>query len=155
MGVSVSRLKASDLFEILDFSELQDIAAIAYEKEFEAGHVIFRPGDRAEEMYIVEEGRVSIEIEVGPSERISVYVLGPGNFFGYPSLLSSKAYTTVGTCLEKTKLIAIRGDQLLSLLEKDPKRGCKVLRRLAELIAKKLAETRRQLVFCVLPPTRA
>jgi CRP-like cAMP-binding protein len=58
-------------------------------------------------------------------------------------------------CLEKTKLIAIPGDKLLSLLEKDPSRGYKVMKKLAELIAKKLAETRRQLVFCVLPPSRA
>jgi hypothetical protein len=37
MGVNVTRLKASDLFEVLEFSELQDIAALAYEKLFEAG----------------------------------------------------------------------------------------------------------------------
>jgi CRP-like cAMP-binding protein len=155
MGVNVTRLKASDLFEVLEFSELQDIAALAYEKLFEAGQIIFKPGQRADEIYIVEEGRVSIEVEVGPSERISVYVLGAGEFFGYPALLPSKAYTTYCVCLEKTKLIAIPGDKLLSLLEKDPSRGYKVMKKLAELIAKKLAETRRQLVFCVLPPSRA
>ena len=155
MGVDVAKLKASDLLGVLETSELQDIAAIAHEKQFEAGQIIFKPGDKADEIYIVEEGRVSIEIEVGSSERIGVYVLGPGEFFGYPALLSSRAYTTFGVCLERTKLIAIPGEKLLSLLEKDPAKGCKVLRRLAELIAKKLAETRRQLVFCVLPPSRA
>ncbi|MEM2282077.1 MAG: cyclic nucleotide-binding domain-containing protein [Candidatus Hadarchaeales archaeon] len=155
MPVQPERLRVTDLFEHLSFQELQDIAAIAQEEEYEAGHVLFKPGDRAEKIYLIEKGRVSIEIEITPTERIGVYVLGEGNFFGYPALLPSKTYTTVGTCLERTKLITIEASRLLSLLEKDPKRGFKVMQKVAELIAKKLADTRRQLVFCVLPPTRA
>lgn len=152
MGVTPEILKGMDIFEFLKLEELKDIAKLAKIEEFEQGGLIFEEGDNAEKIYMVLEGRVSIEITIYPGKRAPVYTMTKGKFFGYPSLLRIRKFTTAARCLDRVKVISIVADELENkIFKKDCRRGYLVMKRTAELIAQKLSDTRMQLLSLLQP----
>jgi CRP/FNR family transcriptional regulator len=149
MTVAPEVLKKMDIFEFLKLEELKDIAELAETEVFEQGGLIFKEGDRAEKIYLILEGRVSIEVPVYSGKEIPVYTLSKGRFFGYPSLLRTRRFTTNARCLDKVTVVSIVADELVNkIFKKDCRRGYLVMVRMTELIAKKLQETRMQLLSC-------
>lgn len=152
MAVAPEILKRMDIFEFLKLEELKDIAELARFEEFEQGNLIFKEGERAEKIYMILEGRVSIEIEIYSGKRVSVYTLAKGKFFGYPSLLRTRKFTTYARCLDNVKVVSIVADELVDkIFKKDCRRGYLVMKRNAELIAQKLSDTRMQLLSLLRP----
>jgi CRP-like cAMP-binding protein len=152
MKVTPEMLKRMDIFEFLKLDELKDIAAISKVEEFEQGELIFKEGDWAEKIYMILEGRVAIETPIYPGKKAPVYTLTKRAFFGYPSLLRTRKFTTDARCLDKVKVIVIVADELEGkIFKKDCRRGYLVMKRVAELIAQKLSETRMQLLSLVQP----
>jgi CRP-like cAMP-binding protein len=152
MAVAPEILKGMDIFEFLKLEELKDIAELAKVEEFEQGDFIFKEGDRAEKIYMVLEGRVSIEIPIYPGKMVSVYTMTKGRFFGYPSLLRVRRFTTAARCLDRVKVVSIVADELENkIFKEDCRRGYLVMKRTAELIAQKLSDTRMQLLSLVQP----
>ena len=147
MQVTPEILKGMNLFEFLKLEELKDIAALARIEEFSSGDFIFKEGDKAEKIYLVLEGRVTVEIEIGPNKRVAVYTETKGKMFGYHSLVKPHSFSTYARCLDKVKLVTIRADELIEKVFKaDCRRGYLVMNKLAEIIGMKLKETRMQLL---------
>ena len=152
MVVAPEILKGMDIFEFLKLEELKDIAELAKIEEFEQGDLIFKEGDTAEKIYMVLEGRVSVEIIIYPGKRAPVYTMTKGKFFGYPSLLRVRKFTTAARCLDKVKVVSIVTDELENkIFKKDCRRGYLVMKRTAELIAQKLSDTRMQILSLLQP----
>jgi CRP/FNR family cyclic AMP-dependent transcriptional regulator len=152
MAVTPEILKGMDIFEFLKLGELRDIAKLAKVEEFKQGEFIFKEGNRAEKIYMVLEGRVSIDILIYPGKMVSVYTMTKGRFFGYPSLLRVRRFTTAARCLDRVKVVSIVADELENkIFKKDCRRGYLVIKRAAELIAEKLSDTRMQLLSLVQP----
>lgn len=147
MQVTAEMLKGMNLFEFLKVDELKDIAALAKIEEYNSGDYVFREGDKAEKIYLVLEGRVAVEIEVGPGKKVVVYTETKGKMFGYPSLVKPHIFTTCARCLDKVKLITIKAEDLVEkVFKNDCRSGYLVMNKLAEIIAMKLKETRIQLL---------
>lgn len=51
-------LKESQVFSILTYAELEQIASSVLEKQYEAGTTIFKEGDSADELLVSQEGKV-------------------------------------------------------------------------------------------------
>ena len=152
MEVTPEILKGMDTFEFLKLEELKDIAKLAKIEEFEQGDLIFKEGDKAEKIYMVLEGRVSTEITIYSEKRAPVYTMTKGKFFGYPSLLRVRKFTTAARCLDRVKVVTIAADELENkIFKKDCRRGYLVMKRAAELIAQKLSDTRMQLLSLLQP----
>ena len=79
------RLRTIPLFAELDDNTLLAIAEIASEVEVPAGQVMIRPYDPGLGMFVVEEGRVVVELSHGREVE-----LGPGEFFGELALLDTE-----------------------------------------------------------------
>jgi len=147
MSVTPEMLKGMDIFEFLKLEELKDIAALAKIEEFNSGDFVFKEGDKAEKIYMVLEGRVTVEIEIGPNKKVVIYTENKGNMFGYPSLIKPHIFTTYARAQDKVKLVTIKADDLIEKIFKpDCRRGYLTMNKLAEIIAHKLKETRIQLL---------
>ncbi len=77
-----SSLNQAPLLGGLDARALSLIAAVSTVRHVEAGRSIYRDGDEANAMYIVEQGKVSIRRSDGDLE------LGSGDTFGGMALLN-------------------------------------------------------------------
>lgn len=137
---SQGALNVGELFHGISEPTLAKLAALATRVEFEAGSSLYGPGDAAEDVFVLESGR--IEFQIGRDDRTSPagFMLKKGEVFGWAALLENQP-TRIARAhvLEKSSLLRINGKQLLQVLEADPASGYIVMRRLAGLIARFLA----------------
>jgi CRP-like cAMP-binding protein len=108
--------------------------------------VIFDQGDRANFLYFVLEGKVSIRFNPEDGPVLSVAELDEGDVFGWSSALGSECYTSSAICTEGGIFIRMVGDELKNLCQEHPETGILILNRLAGVIAQRLRSTHEKVV---------
>lgn len=131
-------IKEAGLFKEIASHIINEIAGIATEEVFTAGHVIFEKGDMADYLYILEEGEVKITF---PGKRnMTFQVDKPGHMLGWSAMMEPRRYTARGECVKESKLIKIDGNRLTRIFERHPSEGLLVMRRLAGVVSGRLVK---------------
>jgi len=142
VGAQLSALDVGELFHGLERPILEKLTALARREVHEAGDVLYRPGDPAQDFFVLDSGRV--EFIVGRDERTALggFMLKKGELFGWAALLEGQPQRIASArCLERSELLRINGESALRVLEGEPAAGFAVMRRLAALIARYLASS--------------
>lgn len=113
-------LQSVPLFEALVDEELTLLATQCSVRRFDAGDRIFRQGEPADGLYVIEHGAVSIVNDrVGePVQRLAR--LGPGGYFGEMGLLDSGERSATAIASEESSVIHVRKQDLIGLLQQRP-----------------------------------
>ena len=114
--------------------------------QWDAGETVFREGDRDSFLYVVEEGRVAIEIAVPGRGRVTILTVGPGEVFGWSSLFHQRPKTASARTIEPTRALALDAGRLRELCDADPRLGYLLTRRILEVVSERLKATRMQLL---------
>ncbi|MDP6917116.1 MAG: cyclic nucleotide-gated ion channel [SAR86 cluster bacterium] len=80
-----------------------------------AKKVIFEKGDEADSMYIIEIGRVEINLDPNPPA-----IKDQGDFFGEMGLVSDNPRMATVTTLDEVKLLQLKKEDLNELIEEHP-----------------------------------
>ena len=140
--VAQSALSAAELLAGISAPTLQALTELAKTEQFEAGRALYDVGDPADDLFILETGRV--EFLIGRDERVSPagFMLRKGEVFGWAALLDNQPRRIArATCLEPSQILRINGKAALRVLESDPASGYLVMRRLSALIARYLVSS--------------
>ena len=139
-------LKHSDLFRGLSDNELDKVLPLCREVVYEVGVIIFPEGAPCDTIYIVETGRVALEMSFHISrageESATITVVSQAGCLCWSGLIDPYILTATGRTLETTKLIALNTRELEDLLEENPKIGHKVMRNAAGISASRLGHAR-------------
>jgi CRP-like cAMP-binding protein len=131
----------------LSEEELAQVAALCYERVFQAGEIIVRQCEPTDELYIIESGSAEVELSgngrpteqtvaARPRARIS---LGQGQVFGEMALVDTGLRSATVRCSSNgTRVLVIRRHDLIGLCEQDTDIGYRVMRNLAADISFKL-----------------
>ena len=144
-------LRDCEILSALSDTKLEEVAASVLEKEYEAGTTILREGDSADELLVLQEGKVALQMtllnERGQTSRsVSVDIVSTNEVVGWSAIVEPYTYTLTAICLQKVKALSISGNKLRWLLEDNPEIGYEVLKGLIKVIASRLQETRHLLV---------
>ena len=126
--------------------QLDQIAGIASSLNWDAGTTVFREGDRDSFFYVVEEGRVAIEIAVPGRGRVVILTVGPGEIFGWSSILAERPKTASARTIEPVRALALDASRLRELCDAEPQLGYLLTRRILEVVSERLKATRMQLL---------
>ena len=133
-------LDVGELFNGLNAATLQKLAALATPEQHPKGATLYRPGDPAEDFYVLDSGRVEFLIGRGERTAPAGFMLKKGEVFGWAALLDGyPARIASARCVEDSRLLRINGKRALGVLEQDSQAGFIVMRRLAALVARYLA----------------
>ena len=77
--------------------------------------------------YIIRGGKVGLSKEVAIVEEEGGSILGPGDFFGVVSTMSSHSHIETAQALTDVSLIAVRRDQYDLLIEKNAPVAMKII----------------------------
>jgi CRP-like cAMP-binding protein len=128
--VTADELRAIPLFAGVSEPGLERIAECAGEIEAEPGQVLALAGDPGSGMFVLLEGRVTIEA------RGARYELGPGEFFGELSLLSPGQERVARVrAATAVRCLGLPRDDALALIESEPALALAMLRELARRLA--------------------
>ena len=139
------------IYEPLSDVELDSIASISQSKEYEAGATIFNEKGPAEELYVVEKGKVALQMQLLLSQpqltkKVTVDIVNPREVFGWSVLVAPYRYTLTAVCLEPTSVLATDGIKLRALIDNNHRIGYQVLNQLIKVVASRLDETCHMLI---------
>ena len=125
------------LFEDLNARELDAVQRLLHRRDYVAGESVFVQGEPGLGMYIILRGAISIQSEPSGRELVS---LEHGDFFGEIALLNEVIRTATARAKTDCTLLSLFQPDLLSLLDRNPRLGVKVLLALARLAGLRLVE---------------
>jgi len=141
--VTAEWLKKTDLFGSLEELQLSVILSYASAESFPEGKTIFHQGDEAHYLYVLIGGAVALTVKTGEKiDLMTSTIEKEGSIFGMPSLLEPFSYNVTATCLKPSKLLIIQAVAVKKHIEKDPKLGMEIMRKLASIYFNRLNEMR-------------
>ena len=144
--VSTDDLTACELFGGLTTAELEQIAAIAHKQTYQPGELICVEQERADRVFILDRGRVQLNIHLRsslePDGEVTIEEVEPGRVFGWSSLVKQRRFTASARALEPVSVIVVWADDLNGLFDRSAHIGFVVVKQLAEVIASRLDHTR-------------
>jgi CRP-like cAMP-binding protein len=135
-----------NIFEGLNDSEINSILSLGEEVTFNKGALILVESVRTSEIYIIMEGRVSIDIgsvsfDKGVRAKIQLAVLRQGAIFGEMAFLENQRRTANVTAIDKVNVVKIDRDKLLDLFSKNHYIGYIFMRNLSFILSQRLEDT--------------
>jgi signal transduction histidine kinase len=138
-------LKAASIFAGVSQEVLHRIAAFSHEEVYQPGETIFVEGDAAEKLYVVKEGEVALEARLstrpGSMRRGTIDTISSGGAIGWSVFLGSPL-TVTGKAISATKVIAVDGEALRSLLIAEPQACSLVMSEVVRIVSSRLSHTR-------------
>jgi len=132
----VERLGAVDIFAPLSSEETAMLAQAATSHVFAPGETVIRGGDPGSSMFVVHNGRVSVQISESGRAR-NVATLSEGAFFGEMALFTGEPRTASVVAVEETEVLEIGHDAMKRVFDNNPD--------LVESLSHIIAERRRGL----------
>ena len=103
-GAIVERLAAVDIFAPLSAEETAMLAHAATSHVFAPGETVIRAGDPGSSMFVVHNGRVSVQVSENGRSR-TVATLSEGAFFGEMALFTGEPRTANIVAIEETEVL--------------------------------------------------
>jgi small-conductance mechanosensitive channel/CRP-like cAMP-binding protein len=118
-GAIVERLAAVDIFAPLSVEETAMLAQAATNHVFAPGETVIRAGDPGESMFVVHNGRVSVQLSENGRAR-TVATLSEGAFFGEMALFTGEPRTANVVALEETEVLEIGHAAMKQVFDTNP-----------------------------------
>jgi CRP-like cAMP-binding protein len=135
--ISTNRLRKIDFLHGLTEEELNRIAHFFTEEDAGAGVTLCEEGAKAERLYVLEHGKVSISSKNGRKYHIDT----PGKIVGWSFLVPPFFYTASVVTVNPSKLLVTQDTKFYYFIHKEPKMEIKVLSNLTRVIASRLKGT--------------
>ncbi|HEY0323231.1 MAG TPA: mechanosensitive ion channel family protein [Pyrinomonadaceae bacterium] len=115
----IERLAAVDIFAPLTEDEITQLAHASMRHIFAPGETVIRAGDEGASMFVVHNGRVSVQISDNGKAR-TVAVLKDGDFFGEMALFTGEPRTANVVAVEETEVLEIGHQAMKHLFDTNP-----------------------------------
>ena len=130
----------------LEPHQLKIIVGCATNVQFDVGQYILREGEEANNFYIINFGKVTLEIFTPDRGPITIQTIGEGDVLGWSWLIPPYQWHYDARAIEPTSAIALDAKCLRAKCEEDHDLGYELLKRFAHVITQRLEATRLQLL---------
>jgi CRP/FNR family cyclic AMP-dependent transcriptional regulator len=113
---------------------------------FEAGDLLFREGQPANQFFLITSGRIALEMHEPTGTTLLVQTLGVGEVLGWSWLFPPFSWHLQARVLEPTSVIVLSGAHLLIVAESNHDFGYELMKRVAQVVICRLQATRKQLL---------
>jgi CRP/FNR family transcriptional regulator/CRP/FNR family cyclic AMP-dependent transcriptional regulator len=133
-------LKQVDIFASLSDEDIRELMAVAKQRTFRSGEVIFHRDDPGQVLYVIKEGKVKIALISPDGQEISLVVFGKGECFGELALLDGEPRSADAIALERVQCYTLQRTDFHNAIMKNPKIAIQVL----EVLSRRLRKTDEQ-----------
>jgi CRP/FNR family transcriptional regulator, cyclic AMP receptor protein len=125
--------------------EVALLAENAMRVYYPGGQTIFREGDPANRFYLIESGEVALESFAHGDGTVRIQTIKAGDVLGWSWMFPPYTWHFHARTLEPTTAIFLYATRIRQVCEDRPEIGCDLMQRIAEIVIKRLQETRKQL----------
>jgi len=119
------------LFAGLPGSDLEKLAKISIVRKYPRNTTIFHEGDYADALYLLQDGRVKIQITDLAGREVIVSVLQSGDSFGEMALIDSQERCAQVVTMTDCELMVIASSEFKRLLSESPDLSLALLHQVA------------------------
>lgn len=120
-------LRSCQLFTGLPLPDLAQIAEVTVVKSLEKGGYLFREGEPARGLYVVQRGAVNVHrVNAAGKEQI-IHVFRAGESFAEVALATTAGYPADARALEPTQVLLVQKEGILALLKRQPELALRML----------------------------
>lgn len=121
------------------------LRSIANRRQFRPGEVILRQRERADQFYLIEEGRVSLDYDLPRQHRVKIQEMGPGEALGWSWLAPPNHWQFSATAIDSVTASVFPVEALRDLFACEPSLGYALMERAAQALLERLQATRHKL----------
>ena len=141
--MDTKQLSNFPVFSGLGDDALQEILSCCREEVFKNEDIIQEDSTATSVLYVLLEGRVSVEFERYPpdmvdQDRAQLAILRPGDIFGEIAFLKGKRRSANVKAIDETRVLQIDGEKLNEIFQKSPQIGYTVMRNMALILAQRI-----------------
>lgn len=144
------RLVSQDVFGFLRPEQLSVLSDAADVIDFKEGDTVYYHGKKAEHMYVVLSGEVSLRLPGKGGISVPIDEATPGVMFGNCQCFDIQTYSTTAQCTRDSRLMKIEASVLRRLMDEDLLMGYAMQRRISEIYFKRYLDTMRKLQSIVM-----
>lgn len=124
------------------FTKLAEVSEISTQVN---GKKLFKVGEEAHHVYILMEGKVSIQVPLSSRpEMVSIVILSKhGQLIGWSGLMGPSHYTADAICLEDSKFLKINGEEFFEIMQADKDAGFDVMKGIVTVVSERLRNIQR------------
>lgn len=136
-------LSETPLFEKLSLDEIEELLAIADDREYQADEVIIHEGGHDRVLYVIFHGEVEIVLPTPAFAETLVVKLGAGSVFGESTFFHAAANIATVRCLTQVLSVRLPHDRFDRLLVQGSRAAYKLAANAAGILAERLQATDR------------
>ncbi|HEX7333820.1 MAG TPA: Crp/Fnr family transcriptional regulator [Pyrinomonadaceae bacterium] len=125
---SSRRQSRVQIFSNLSPDEKSRVAALARSVRKARGEFIYMPGDPADFVYILRQGRVKLSVLSESGKEIAIDIIQPGEIFGEFALVDESPRSNMAQALDDTVMWVFRKHEFTQLLASQPKLSLSYIR---------------------------
>lgn len=129
---NVEALRSLPMFEGIQFEIIKLHAYTSKRWRLSAGASIFRQGTSAERAHLILSGRVRLSAE-RDGRAVELQRLGPGDFFGYMSLLAQYEWPLGAEATTDAELLLLDRESFRRILTRYPEQCLRIVERLVQM----------------------
>jgi CRP-like cAMP-binding protein len=138
-------LSENPFFRGLSPAQLDLLLPLVEPFQAAAGTAIFKQGDEASHLYVIQRGSVTIQYKPYDGPIITLSHLQPGEIFGWSSVVGGQTYTSDAISTTDVQALRLRGNDLVRLCTRDAEAGFAILDKLAEVVSPRWTYAREQI----------
>jgi rubredoxin len=145
----IESIPVAEIFSGLNDKQRQKVRNLGHIETYEQNAVICTEDMESRKLYLVEEGQVAVQSELGKGMRIPIAIVSAGQAFGWSVLVPPHKLTATVTASSKTKVLAIESEPLSELMNADPSLGLPIMKNIASIVASRLRNMELEMVGLV------
>jgi CRP-like cAMP-binding protein len=132
--ISIDRIRGVEIFQGLEEEELKAASRYCQEEEVAEGTILCEEGARADKLFILEKGTVSVSFKKG----VHFEIHGPGKILGWSFLVPPNRYTASAVTVTPAKLLTIKSPDFYELVNREAKMGLRIMDNLSRVVSSRL-----------------
>jgi CRP-like cAMP-binding protein len=144
--VTPTALAAHPFLHGMSPDHLAVLAEVASDVTFPARHRLFEDGGSATRFWLLRSGYVALDLDVPGEGRVRIDTIGMGELLGWSWLFPPYRWAFGAAAASRMEAFEFDARAVRACCAADPALGYEVIRRLAEVVAKRLQSTRIRLI---------
>jgi CRP/FNR family transcriptional regulator, cyclic AMP receptor protein len=139
-------LTAHEFFRGMPVRHVDMLARTAHYADVPAGHRFFEEGGRADRFWLIQAGRITLDLRVPGRGTVVIETLGRGTVLGWSWLFPPYEWRFGAVAAEPVRAIVLDGRTVRALCVTDPALGFELTRRFTAIMLDRLQNTRMRLI---------
>ncbi len=131
-------------FEGMNPAFIESLGGCASNVRFRARDVLFRENEPANHFYILESGRIALDISCAGRGAVTIETIGAGKVVGWSWLFPPYQWSYGARAVEDVKAISLDGRCLRDKCEQDPALGYDLMKRFSQIMLRRMQRARMQ-----------